>query len=410
MEMLRLPILTLIPSYFSSDVSLNTVRTWKHTYKLRVVVFVEYETDVPDESDRVKRLLEKLRIQAELIVVWLASGNLRTYELVVNGILPGPSDDDKRTERVLGQESWWKELQDRRKKLGNTTPAVQIRGVSELMGDTDWPESSFHQLGRTDISPFRRMDLKRLRNSRRHRSISGPAILSVSLNMRAQRLNPDALLHGSGSDSSDDESVASSAASENDINGYSDEEDRNLARPRRASTGDALTARGPIAPSRVASRNRAVESISSHSTGTDTSEGVIPAENMLNPAVARLRLASRPTTPSFSSKAIPDTQIAADDGPGPSIRFVDNEPIPPAKTAPERVGSIPTLSFNDVPSRGQHLILNELMRRYSKDTAVLFTTLPSPPPNSCQSEQDSLSYLEGLEVRHIFAWNLRASH
>lgn len=36
------------------------------------------------------------------------------------------------------------------------------------------------------------------------------------------------------------------------------------------------------------------------------------------------------------------------------------------------------LSFNDLPCRAQHLILNELIRQHSDDTAVVFTTLPSP--------------------------------
>ena len=57
-----------------------------------------------------------------------------------------------------------------------------------------------------------------------------------------------------------------------------------------------------------------------------------------------------------------------------------------------------TLSFNDLPSRAQHLILNELMRQHSKDTAVMFTTLPIPEENTCQSEEASLAYLSDVEV------------
>lgn len=394
---------------------LNTVRTWKKTYQLRVLVFVEYEADVPEESARVKKLLEKLRIQSELVVVWLASGELRTYELIVGGIPPTSDDEDQRIEKVLDQESWWRELQDRRKHLQNTAPAVQIHGVSELMEDADWPESSFHQPGRTDASPLRRMSIKKLRHSRKRHSISGLGLLSVSLNMRAQRLNPGAIHNGSSSDSSssDDDSVVSSAASENDIDNYSDDdehqrgEERSLIRPRRASTGEALVTGDSVTPIRSVgpirpAASRRVKILSPPRVfEIDATEDASPAGGLLNPAVTRLRQElrpSRPTTPSFSSKAIPDTQIAADDGPGPSIRFIDSDPTPPIDESPTPNGSLPILSFNDVPSRGQHVILNELMRRYSQDTAVLFTTLPSPPPNSCHSEHDSLSYLEGLEL------------
>ncbi|GKT84833.1 hypothetical protein Ct61P_02683 [Colletotrichum tofieldiae] len=56
------------------------------------------------------------------------------------------------------------------------------------------------------------------------------------------------------------------------------------------------------------------------------------------------------------------------------------------------------LSFNDLPSRAQHIILNELMRQNSKDTAVLFTTLPVPTEGTCQDEQASVQYLSDVEV------------
>jgi potassium/chloride transporter 9 len=59
--------------------------------------------------------------------------------------------------------------------------------------------------------------------------------------------------------------------------------------------------------------------------------------------------------------------------------------------------SIP-LSFNDLPCRAQHLILNELMRKHADDTAVLFTTLPSPVDGTGLSDEDSIHYLSDLEV------------
>lgn len=56
------------------------------------------------------------------------------------------------------------------------------------------------------------------------------------------------------------------------------------------------------------------------------------------------------------------------------------------------------LSFNDLPSRAQHLILNELMVQQSAETAVIFTTLPSPSDDTSQSEELSESYLSDLDV------------
>ena len=56
------------------------------------------------------------------------------------------------------------------------------------------------------------------------------------------------------------------------------------------------------------------------------------------------------------------------------------------------------LSFNDLPCRAQHLILNQLMMQNSKDTAVLFTTLPSPAEGTSTDENKCLQYLGDLEV------------
>jgi potassium/chloride transporter 9 len=117
------------------------------------------------------------------------------------------------------------------------------------------------------------------------------------------------------------------------------------------------------------------------------------------------------------------TRVATEDGPGPSIMFTDtpspptrrgrlpsayrgdriseaSEPVSPSHS---RRGStystqaVP-LSFNDLPCRAQHLILNELMRSVSDETAVMFTTLPSPVEGTSKSVEASQGYLGDLEV------------
>ena len=57
-----------------------------------------------------------------------------------------------------------------------------------------------------------------------------------------------------------------------------------------------------------------------------------------------------------------------------------------------------SLSFNDLPSRAQHLILNELMRSNSTDTAVMLTTLPIPEEGTYETEEASVKYLSDVEV------------
>ncbi|ODV79332.1 uncharacterized protein CANTADRAFT_26292 [Suhomyces tanzawaensis NRRL Y-17324] len=58
------------------------------------------------------------------------------------------------------------------------------------------------------------------------------------------------------------------------------------------------------------------------------------------------------------------------------------------------------LSFNDIPAKGQHLILNELMRRNSpKDsTAVIFSTLPAPSIGTHLDDKDSFDYTNNLAI------------
>jgi potassium/chloride transporter 9 len=70
---------------------------------------------------------------------------------------------------------------------------------------------------------------------------------------------------------------------------------------------------------------------------------------------------------------------------------------PTAASGYPAAASIP-LSFNDLPSRAQHLVLNELILQNSDDTAVIFTTLPAPSEGTYRSEADSLSYISDLEV------------
>ncbi len=71
---------------------------------------MEYESDVEEERGRVKSLLENLRIEAEVLVFWLASGDLNTYEIIVNGTSPGKEYEDTVSECLKGQE-WWDEIQ-----------------------------------------------------------------------------------------------------------------------------------------------------------------------------------------------------------------------------------------------------------------------------------------------------------
>jgi potassium/chloride transporter 9 len=511
-----------------------TVPSWKKVYTLRVAVFVEYESDVEEERGRVKALLENLRIKAEILVFWLASGDLPTYEVIVNGQSPG-LDAEMEVDECLKDEDWWEELQKIRGKRGETTASEDLAEVGNTLPQGPaWPESSFQQGPRHErVERFLGLR-KLLRKSKRRHTMSGLTKLGVSLGMRTHKLpeqlmkehpSNDSASEDSGSSSSEDgesenevfesgdeeQPSTPSAASEGDIDDFvsdSDTETRLLSPAkitRRRSHGDSM--RGPppskkstgekepkvpepvirktsTAPStegtisipntpRMDPRPRSSESTASKSASISNITNALSAlrdtelpESSANaassvPAVvsprkleerfSALRDASpraapqlsseRPaisrhsSMPKFSSKPVPVTRVATEDGPGPSIMFT-NTPSPP----PNRRHRIPSayhsqhgastgdlpdhipeeaenehsptrtrrgstystqaipLSFNDLPCRAQHLILNELMRQQSSDTAVMFTTLPSPVQGTSQSEKASVAYLSDLEV------------
>jgi len=110
---------------------LQSVQTWGSTYQLRVMVFVEYENEVPEETARVKQLLEKLRIEAKVMVFWLASGVLNTYELIINGVSQD-IDWEILVNDALKDAEWWNDLQN-------------FRGRFDRMSDS-WGETHIAQI------------------------------------------------------------------------------------------------------------------------------------------------------------------------------------------------------------------------------------------------------------------------
>jgi solute carrier family 12 (potassium/chloride transporters), member 9 len=479
-------------------VILNTVPAWKRAYKLRVAVFVEYESDVEEERSRVKALLENLRIEAEVLVFWLASGDLKTYEIIINGANPGQEAEEE-VEQCLAEQSWWDEMQKLRGKRGAQAASENLSDLASIFtARTTWPESSFQQGPRGErVERF--LGLRRLlKKSKRRHTASGIAKLGVNLGMRTHSLsqqvaNRHASIASASEDSasdSDDESDSEvvaddnsnaetdslgGAASEADMDDYESESEPmsvTQRRPvlRRKSHGDSMggpppskkstgekevkvpeppTLRASITESRVATPIKRQSALNVGNLLETTAEASgsqpvnpkelhqvsSPHETTKSSAISQPSLIRRPDTysrhtsmPKFSSKPVPETRVSTEDGPGPSIMFSDtptpvtkrsrlpsayhtsssmpdhtSEASEPQSPSQSRRGSTYStqalpLSFNDLPSRAQHLILNELMTSQSEETAVMFTTLPAPVEGTCKSEAASAGYLGDLEV------------
>lgn len=496
---------------------LTTVPSWKRTHRLRVAVFVEYEADVEEERGRVKTLLSNLRIQADVLVFWLACGDLHTYEVIVNG-RSGPqyADATKEVSSQLKDEEWWAEMTTLREKVAVSSQASGMRDMAEVAGlleaANNWPEASF-QDGRKGVPAKRFRGLKKiLRGTRRRTSMSGLSQLGVSLGMRTSRLDPSFVEDSSDGDASDgtttgesavtftprmsaegsrvsslrgspavsdtDDGPGELAASENDLS-LSDNEVP-FTSPRRAVSSEALRVRKSSPPDiRRESWRRKAAVEASQQQGSppklvrsiETQPNASPApgltvEDANSQATGRPSMLRQQSAPKFTSKPVPRTTIAQNEDEGPSIMFAhqplseglrDTSVYARIQRSPQKVDTPDTatpetsasrltapavpLSFNDLPCRAQHIILNELMRAVSSSTpqthdglaqgassdvrhramitaatestaysgttdgrgeqpgtAVAFTTLPSPVPGTGESERDSLRYLMDLEV------------
>lgn len=450
---------------------LDTVPSWKKAYKLRVAVFVEYESDVEEERGRVKTLLENLRIQAEVLVFWLASGELKTYQIIVNGdIESAGTETGEQVQETLQDEEWWQGIQRLRGRRGTVSAVEELADVQELLNVApEWPSSSF-QYGRRNSDTERFQGLKKLlkktKNSHSSSNLSG---LGVRLGMRTHRFHDDVVQNhaayasaseaSSSGDSDTDDSdgytgdEASSegefsAASENDVDQIQEESGRQASEANSPSTvtrrhsasesiGDMHHSKKPSLDDKAHPLSRKIGApdisvsgpspdINKQSSGAEPEQRQSALSSKISQAVADNQDEPPPSHPSqrprplhhssvgrFTSRPQPETTVTAEDGPGPSIMFTEpfsapkdhNQSIYDRTSSSEgqiasgfpSQQSVP-LSFNDLPCRAQHLILNELLQQNSQDTAVLFTTLPSPVEGTGKSEQDSLSYLSDLEV------------
>ena len=466
---------------------LNTVDDWKKSYRLRVVVFVEYESDVEEERSRVQTLLTKLRINAEILVLWLASGEVSTYEVIVNGNIEKVGESvEREVDKVLKDEDWWQDIQKLRGRRGEPTASEQLADVGNLLAEQNWPSSSFPS-NQNGFNGANHQSLKQLlRRSNRHRSSGNLQGFPGRLTMTTTRLHDEVIFNhatyasaseesdSDGEDwwslpSGDDASARSkaSAASDNDAEAPSDLS-RNASGaqspaklPRRRSDGESIQRRsGKTTPS----IQQTLERDSKAAQSGDRKDPTTPSTaNLQTPASItssllsstapsqshRPRPSRRGSATKFSSLPVPHTAISNEDGPGPSIMFArstdenspsrrkpqqpmydhkptasgtisastptvnaatdtnrparpsldDATPSSPSATGFPATQSI-TLSFNDLPCRAQHLILNELMRARSSTvgTAVVFTTLPGPVEGTCESEEESVAYLSDLEV------------
>lgn len=416
---------------------LNTVPTWKRTHKLRIVVFVETELDVESERLRIRVLLDKLRIAAEIVVLCLDQARLETYEVIING----KPDSTGRVNAVLKDHDWWNELCESRLASGPTQ------------------QPSMGEPSQLSISPEMG---KVLGGSGKKRRLTVSSLQRLGLNhfIQTNKLSGADLEYDGDSDSDSDDghhtiSSGSTTAGSNDA--HSDSEapvsisfpphGRSLSRSQTAVDVDKkyFMRRGsnlfhnPFKRERTPkhSKSQSPYSTDNNNKNTEASTSSVrppPPKNASSTSLLRPAPVSRNNSsislrrqlPNFSGKTIPNTMVVEDDTPGKRTIMFEDENSPLLSRNPSGSGlqyvstnetaSIPSpspsaslvmdqqqeendgMSFNTLPAIAQHLILNDLMQTTSKDAAVIFSTLPAPTLGTSKSEEDSVEYIESLDI------------
>lgn len=491
---------------------LRTVPAWKKNHDLRVVVFVEFEEDLESERERIKILLEKLRIKAEILVMHLNSGSVGAYETIIHG----KPDHSGRVHEFLGNDEWWQELQDARNSNNNNM-------------DDNNPNAN----NSTVVSGDKLQKFIDRRNNRRY-TLSGLQRMGVSLSMHTNHLSKrdiynavdgyydDYEFDDSGSDTELDSSKivgrhrsrtttsAMSSLPESDAesippirrrslsigsnnngtspqyeggnsegyfsipqhghtrtpSGVSQKSSSGLLQPPPTTSSSARPtfSRTPSGLSEVYnSNNRTPDNEDANNSGNESlyefpvksAPGTPRGYNnngsksgTSTPKGKRPEMVSRPSLmktlshsksivdihraqklrPNFSGQTIPHTEVYDDvDSGNRTIMFkpkknkksssesTENTPLlePPKQQQQRKTSAIPRqpshsssddegnnnyLSFNDLPAKAQHVILNDMMRSVSKESAVIFSTLPAPLLGTHKSEEDSLEYVNSLEL------------
>lgn len=245
---------------------LRTVPAWKANHTLRVVVFVEFEEDMEEERIRIKILLERLRINAEILVLCLSEGTIPAYETIVHG----HEDKMGRVEKLLGKHEWWLELQDARKEWARnfgsgdkptdgTIPQVRMEGLMQAAtgGDGTLGGVGSVNIGSQDAatrshgsktdgsSPPKGAFLK---NRKRRHTISSLQQMGVSgLSMHTSKLRKSDLHHNAMDfyrDSESDTDESSTHAGNNAIESTASSLKVPLTRKKRTMTSPIATREG----------------------------------------------------------------------------------------------------------------------------------------------------------------------
>lgn len=336
---------------------LNTVPAWKKAYKLRVAVFVEYAADVQEEKERVTGLLENLRIKAEVLVFYLASGDIKSYNLIVNGE-DANEETEQQAQQVLEDEDWWEELQQVRGKVrSGEINAVDALSIAD---DTAWPPPSLDDQREPSLARYSGLR-KVLQGPRQRLSLGNLSSTGLGQSMRTHRLDDDFLSRYADSDESNyehsdsnDDYLDDEDADDEYDTAYEDTEQTEEDHPTSDGQRTLISPDGKKTPSKKSSKKSSKRS-SKRDSRASSLRGARP------PSVhdPRLGFQSSYDDDSINSqspgpcgrhqlRAYNSMEAMANGSPTPNVGSLSDERLQPSQTNRSRTAT-PTFSASPVP-------------------------------------------------------------
>lgn len=356
---------------------LHTVPNWHNTHRLRIIVFVEGAGEVEEEKVRLGSLLQLLRIQAELMVLQLSSGDFSYYDHITRGKAVNERLQ-RRINQVLEGEEWWENL-----KLARTY--VERGSFSGL----DMPT-----LGLVSKAVTR---LQAPVMKRRRFSLSLMQERGALFNMNTSTMLPTSLLHNAGDDLSVYDEGESTTVGSSRLASVAPSP---RLRPVDARTGARVGSRlGASTPLKLKPNFSSVKipqaRINEEGEGEEQTIYFVPEESKGDVAD---EVPGSPVRPKAYRTPLVLLEGKGKRGGSTPLRNESTEEVDPVVQRAELEAELSQLSFNDLPARGQHLILNQMMRLVLGDAAVLFLTLPSPVIGTHLDPQALLEYVENIQV------------
>ncbi|GCE98474.1 vacuolar cation-chloride cotransporter 1 [Zygosaccharomyces mellis] len=319
---------------------LVTVPEWKRTHRLRVILFVEKHLDRNEELRRMQNLLAVLRIEAEVLVV--ALDQFQVYNTIVKG---DPVNFDY-VNSILKDDLWWQDLVEARNTL------KPKRRFSTVDTSQDEPVAMKAQPQKYKLSKLQR--------------------LGVSFTMSSSMPHNASFLSDSLDDDTETGSIRDPSPS---IPLMKDRIDYEYTRKRNNSSGRVMS------PTR-----RNIEEMNKN-----TPRPVFSSNKLPNTKVLEDQSGDKPTIVPVMESSSPGSTTGGSRGQG----FSD---LSHNYSGDSLLVSMQNLAFNDLPSRAQHLILNDIMSQTSEGSDLIFSTLPIPPLGTHQDEEASLCYVEDLHT------------